>query len=408
MRIALISVHGCPVVRAGEKDTGGMNVYLLETAKEFARRGICVDVYTRRHDPADPEIVELSPRARVIHIPSGPLSADKNGVYQLLDGFCRAVDEYRDRHKLQYDVIWSHYWLSGLVGIDLKRRWSLPHVTSFHTLSELKRLALPGESDPPERDASERLIMADADRIVVWSENERDALGQVYDVPADKISIIPPGVDSNKFAPGDQSASREALGIGDGQILLYVGRLERLKGVDIVLKALGTMENADDVELLVVGGAENSPERERLREVSQEFGIADRVRFIPSVDQSDLPDYYTAADVCVLPSYYESFGLAALEAAACGRPIVASKVGGLPSVVRDGETGFLVGWQCPGPFVEKLQILLNNPELRRQMGAAARTRAVALSWECAVTDLAILFDTVRDVRATAGCGAAAG
>ncbi|MCH7734221.1 MAG: glycosyltransferase [Chloroflexi bacterium] len=408
MRIALISVHGCPVVRAGEKDTGGMNVYILETAREFARRGVCVDVYTRRHDPADPEVVELSPRARVIHIPSGPLSADKDGVYQLLDGFCRAVDDYKDRHELEYDVIWSHYWLSGLVGIDLKRQWGLPHVTSFHTLGELKRLAMPDELDPPERDASERLIMDAADRIVVWSENERDALRHVYDVPTGKISIIPPGVDSTRFAPGDQSASREALGIGGGRILLYVGRLERLKGVDIVLKALATMQDADDVGLLVVGGAENSPERERLRGISQESGISDRVRFIPSVDQYDLPGYYNAADVCVLPSYYESFGLAALEAAACGKPVVASKVGGLPSVVRDGETGFLVGWQCPGPFMEKLQILLSDAGLRRKMGAAARTHAVRLNWARAVTELAILFDTVRDVRATAGCGAAAG
>ena len=192
--------------------------------------------------------------------------------------------------------------------------------------------------------------------------------------------ISPPGVDAEKFRPLDPFECRERLGVNGSCRLLYVGRLERLKGVDILLRAVASIEDMECVELTVVGGAENSPERARLHALAGDLGIADRVEFIPSVDQSLLPVYYGAADICVLPSYYESFGLAALEAAACGKPVVASRVGGLPSIVQDGETGYLVRWRCPGPFVERLELLLANEHLRREMGAAGRRHAEKLSW----------------------------
>ncbi len=380
MRIAVISVHGCPIVRAGEKDTGGLNVYVLETARELASRGVQVDVFTRRHDPNDPIQVDLGRGVRVIHLDAGPLSADKTGVHPHLSDFCAALDQFVVAEGVAYDLISSHYWLSGLVGLELRRRWGVPHVTSFHTMAEIKRRAHPGETDVPERDPGERRIVAEADRIVVWSEHERDSLIGIYGAAPERIVTIPPGVDSEKFRPLDPFDCREQLGVNGGCRLLYVGRLERLKGVDILLKAVASIEDMECVGLTVVGGAENSPERERLRDLAGGLGIADRVEFIGSVDQSLLPVYYGAADICVLPSYYESFGLAALEAAACGKPVVASRVGGLPSIVRDGETGYLVRWRCPGPFVERLELLLTNERLRREMGAAGRRHAENLSW----------------------------
>lgn len=380
MRIAVISVHGCPIIRAGEKDTGGLNVYVLETARELASRGVQVDVFTRRHDPNDPIQIDLGPGTRVIHLDAGPLSADKTGVHPHLSDFCAALDRFVLAEGVSYDLISSHYWLSGLVGLELRRKWGVPHVTSFHTMAEIKRRAHPGETDVPERDPGERRIVAEADRIVVWSEHERDSLIWIYGAAPDRIVTISPGVDSEKFRPLDPFDCRERLGVNGSCRLLYVGRLERLKGVDILLRAVASIEDMDCVELTVVGGAENSPERARLRDLACELGVADRVEFIGSVDQSLLPVYYGAADICVLPSYYESFGLAALEAAACGKPVVASHVGGLPSIVRDGETGYLVRWHCPGPFVERLELLLANEHLRRDMGAAARRHAENLSW----------------------------
>lgn len=392
MRIAVISVHGCPVVRAGEKDTGGMNVYLLESARALARQGVQVDVFTRRHDPCDPEIVQLAPGARVVHLDAGPLSADKTDVYPLLPDFCAALESFRALEGAFYDLIWTHYWLSGLVGLDLRKRWGIPHATCFHTLAQIKLRARAGETEVPQRDRSERRVIDEADQVIVWTDHERDALMGLYGADPDRVCVIPPGVDSNRFRPLVQAACRDELELDqDCRLLLYVGRLERLKGVHILLRALATLEDADDVNLLVVGGAENSPERDRLRSIAREGGVADRVRFVTSVGQEKLIEYYNAADVCVLPSYYESFGLAALEAAACGRPVVASSVGGLPSIIQDGVTGYLVRWRCPGPFVERLEILLANDHLRREMGLAARHRAEELSWDVAADTLLGLF-----------------
>ena len=418
MRIAMISVHGCPIVRAGEKDTGGMNVYLLESARALAQRGIQVDVFTRRHDPRDPIQVSLAHGARLVHLAAGPVSADKTGVYPYLAEFCIELERFRKSEAVDYDLIWSHYWLSGLVGIQLRDLWQRPHVTSFHTLAEIKRRARPGETEVPQRDGSERRIVRKADRIIVWTDHERDALAKIYQAIPDNIRVIPPGVDCELFHPMDTLECRDRLGISPARrVILYVGRLERLKGVDILLKTVASLEHAENVELLVVGGAENSPERARLQRLSSELRIVERVRFVPSVEREDLVVYYNAADICVLPSYYESFGLAALEAAACGKPVVASRVGGVPVVVQDGETGYLVHWRCPGPFVEKLEVLLANEPLRRQMGFAARERAKDLSWSNAADRLApvlhavacqgIAEELVRSCQRSACCGAGA-
>lgn len=394
MSIAMVSVHGCPYIRAGEKDAGGMNVYVLETAKELARRGARVDVFTRRHDPRDAQIMQLSPRARVVHLDAGPVSAEKEGVYEHIPDFCSALSEFQRKEGTSYDLVSSHYWLSGLVGLELSKRWRVPHVTSFHTLAEVKRRARPGESEHPERASGERRIAQAATRIVAWSEHERRAMAQLYGADPDKVLIIPPGVDDRKFRPLDRVVCRERLNLGGGRILLYVGRLERLKGVDILFRAVAALDDADDVSVIVIGGFANSPELARLRRVAAQLGIDGRVSFLGSLPQDQLPEYYSAADICVLPSFYESFGLAALEAAACGTPVVASRVGGLPTIVKDGETGYLVAWRCPGPFQERLEILLRNQHLRRQMGQAARRHAENLSWELSGGKLCGLFESL--------------
>lgn len=392
LRLAVISVHGCPVIRLGETDAGGMNVYVLETARRLAALGVRVDVFTRRHDLNDPQIIDIAPGARVIHLSAGPVSADKEGVYEFLPAFRWALEAFRESEGARYDLISSHYWLSGLVGLDMARRWAVPHVTSFHTLAEVKRRARPGERDVPERAVGERRIVSEIDRIVVWTEHERHALRWLYDAEPSRVVVIPPGVDTERFRPLDMAESRRRLGVTANRVLLYVGRLERLKGLDILFRALASLEDSDDVHLMVVGGSNGTRELSRLQRLVHTLGIEGKVSFLGSVDQSRLPAYYSAADVCVLPSYYESFGLAALEAAACGRPVVASKVGGLPSVVRDGETGYLINWRCPGPFVERLETLLENERLRRDMGLAARARAETMTWEASAQRLLELFE----------------
>lgn len=407
LKLAVISVHGCPAMRAGETDAGGMNVYVFETARWLASWGVRVDVFTRCHDPADPQVIDICEGARVIHLPAGPVTPDKSGAFEFLPEFIEELARYQKSEGIEYDLICSHYWLSGLAGLEMARRWNVPHVTSFHTLAEVKRRARPGEQDLPERARAERRIAREVDRIVVWTEHEREALCRLYDAEFSNVAIIPPGVDTNRFKPMEIGLCRELLGVNGNRVVLYVGRLERLKGLDILLRTLASLEEADDVRLIVVGGSEGSLELQRLRRLAKELGIARRVDFLGSVDRDRLPVYYGSADVCVLPSYYESFGLAALEAAACGKPVVASKVGGLPSVVRDGETGYLINWRCPGPFVDRVELLLENSRLRRDFGAAARAHAETMTWELSAKKLLELFQGMAKQRETCCCTAAA-
>lgn len=393
-RIAVISVHGCPVIQAGLKDAGGMNVYVLETARVLSARGLQVDIFTRHHDPLDPMIVHLTPGARAIHLPSGPPSTDKSGVYGLLPEFTRQVAGYAQAWGLEYDLVVSHYWLSGLVGMELSALWDVPHSTSFHTLAEVKRRALPGEDEHPMRHESETRIAQSVDQVIVWTEHEYQTMVDLYGTSPDRIEIIPPGVDSSRFAPASQAESRAELNLNGEKVLLYVGRLERLKGIDTLFKAVAQLDHPDGIRLYVAGGSRGAPGMRRLLCLARDLGIRHKVKFLGSIPQERLKTYYNAADICVLPSYYESFGFAALEAAACGKPVVASRVGGLTTVVKDGVTGFLVNWRCPGLFVERLELLLRNDELRTEMGAAARLHAQTLTWENAADRLIDAYSQV--------------
>jgi len=367
--------------QAGSKDSGGMNIYILEMAKCLAARGVQVDVFTRHHDPLDPQVVMLAPGARLIHLPAGAPSLDKSGVYELLPSFTTQMRRFCISNRLNYDLVSSHYWLSGLVGMRLASEWGVPHTTSFHTMAEMKRRGRPEEMEVTQRYGSETEIACSADSIVVWTDDEKQAIVNFCDITPEKVSVIPPGVDLSRFRPMSQQQSRDYLGYGEGKNILFVGRLEPLKGLDILFRAVASLENIGDITLNIVGGDENSLEKARLQELAGRMKLTDSIRFIGSVSQDELPVHYNAADVCVLPSHYESFGLAALEAAACGRPVVASEVGGLPTIVKSGSTGFLVPPKHSDVMAERLCELLGDDMLRSRMGTAARGHAGTLGWE---------------------------
>ena len=379
--LALLSYHGCPVARLGEKDTGGMNVYVLQLAREYARRGNRVDVFTRYHDPTDPKIVEIEEGARVIHLEAGPLDASKNDLFSYIPSFLDGLYLFRREEGKSYDLIHSHYWLSGMVGATLSREWGAPHVATFHTLAKTKMRARPGEHEPQLRQDIEAHVMSVADGIVVSTDEERQDVIRHYDAPPRNIHVIPAGVNLDTFQPVDQAEARSELGIREERVILYVGRIEPLKGIDILLRAVPMMEYGQDLRVLVVGGnPSNDAELDRLKTLTSELGIGDSVTFTGSVPQSTLPTYYSAADVFVLPSHSESFGLAPLEAMACGRPVVVSRVGGMKTFVNSGENGYLVPWRCPESFAQRLDVLLANPELRDAMGQAAREKALSMGW----------------------------
>ncbi|MDP6422406.1 MAG: glycosyltransferase family 1 protein [SAR202 cluster bacterium] len=380
-RLAILSFHGCPVARLGEKDTGGMNVYVLQLARELARQGTNVDVFTRYHDPNDPKVVQLEEGARVIHLKAGPIDAAKEDLFDFIPEFLGELYAFQRSEDTTYDLVHSHYWLSGRVGMTLSQKWDVPHVTTFHTLAKTKLRARVGEREPMRRVNVESLVMQNVDAIVVSTEEEKQDVVRLYDAVPRKVSVVPAGVDLDLFEPIEKPIAREALGIREKRVILYVGRIERLKGIEILLRSAALVEDIADTRVLIVGGhPENDTEQDRLRALTAELGLQDVVTFTGAVEQAELPNYYNAADAFVLPSHSESFGLAALEAMACGTPVVASRVGGLKTFIDSGETGYLVPWRCPEPFAQRLEMLLANPELKNAMGTAARAKALKMGW----------------------------
>lgn len=400
MRIAMLSVHTCPLATLGGKDTGGMNVYVRELARELGRRGVAVDVYTRAQDPQIPPVRWLGENARVIHIAAGPQEPrDKNSLWQYLPEFATQVRAFAAAEGLTYDVLHSHYWLSALAARELRAAWSVPIVHMFHTLAAVKEIVGQdqGYREDRRRLAAEGEIVRFVDAIVAATPLDKEQMVRYYQAPAERIRVIPPGVNLDIFHPIDRQGSRGRVGTpcnpcGEAHMLLYVGRMDPLKGVDDLLRALPYV--AQDLPadwpcqacLALVGGdAESTDEalrREmaRLEQLKQELGIGELATFLGRRDQDELPYYYSAADICIVPSHYESFGMVALEALACGTPVIASRVGGLTYIVEDGVNGFLVPTGEPQALAHRISQLLEDCQLRRQMGLYGVEMAREYSW----------------------------
>ncbi len=406
MRIAMVSLHSCPAAPLGLRDTGGMNVYVLNLARRLGLAGHEVDVFSRWHDPEDATVSDLGPGARIIHVESGPYDAPKANLHRYLPDFLSGLSRFAAEEGGGYDLVHSHYWLSGHVGMDLADQWGVPHVATFHTLAEAKRRALAGEHESELRGTTEARIAGVADAVVVSDRHERGLLERLYGIPTERLHVIPGGVDLDRFNPVSRADARKELGLNGEHVLLFVGRLDPLKGVDLLLQGAALLEERRNVRIIIVGGdLESDPEVPRLAEMAAQLGMADRVRFEGAVPQERLPSYYSAADLLVAPSYYESFGLTVLEAMACGIPVVAARAGGLRGLVRDGETGYLVPWHCPEPFAERMEVLLAHEDLREQMGQAGLLRAQNLTWGAMAEAVASLYGQLHDARRAAAPGA---
>jgi D-inositol-3-phosphate glycosyltransferase len=381
-RAALVCFHACPLAAPGQGKAGGMNVYVRQLAAALGKQGIEVDVFTRCHQGAENSIEQIAANARVIHLSGGAPDVPMDRLFDSLPEFLAEVEEFQRQNQLEYQVVHSHYWLSGWVGRQLARSLGIPHVLTFHTLSLIKQQSRSGEVEPPTRQSMERELAASASRIVGFSPHERDALVRLYGADSDNIVLAPCGVDLSLFRPMDQEMARQRLGLNGEKVVLFVGRVEPLKGLDLLLQAAAQMETGQAVKVMVVGGIEEGDtEVCRLQDSARDLGVDRVIEFVGRVDQDELPFYYNAADVCVMPSYYESFGMAALEAMACGTPVVASRVGGLSTVVHHGHTGFLKSWRCPEAFANSLDMIISSEDLQDSMGKAARKRAEDMSWE---------------------------
>ncbi len=395
LRVAMVSVHTCPLAPLGSRETGGMNVYVRELSRRLGARGVAVDVFTRRQHPDPAEIMPFGENARVIHLEAGPLAPmDKYDVLDRLPRFTEGMIDFAEQSSLRYDLIHSHYWLSGQVGTWLSDRWQVPLVAMFHTLGRLKNSVSRDDSEreSPARIDVERDILRRADRLVAASPTDMQHMLECYGADESRIRVIPGGVDMATFRPIPIQDARTFLELDSRKLVLFVGRIQPLKGIELLLRAFARL-SAGWVEgprprLMVVGGDNptdpsdpESMELDRLMRLAEELGVVDDVIFRGAIPHEALPTYYSAADVVVVPSHYESFGLVALEAMACGTPVVASRVGGLQGTVRDGDSGFLVDHREPEPFASAIEAVLLNEGLRGRMSEAAVRTAREYSWE---------------------------
>ena len=399
LKIAMISAHSCPVGTLGTKDTGGMSVYIVELARELGKLGHVVDAYTRVHDPADPIIVELGHNARLIHIEAGEMEEiHKLAVYSHLPDFACGLEAYRKQNDLEYDIVFSHYWLSAWIGEYLQQWWGVPHVTMFHTLGVVKNSIGIGKTEPELRIATEGELARSVHHIIAPTEREKEELVNQYGVLPDRIGVVPCGVNPELFRPVDRNEASIETGLDNGKIILYVGRIDPLKGIANLIRAFSYLEDNQNIKLAVIGGGESSREETaHLKELAQELGVEDRILFTGTVKQDIMPFYYSAADVCVIPSFYESFGLVALESLSCGTPIVASNVGDLRNIVRQGETGYVIDGNDPEQLAEKITLILNKPADERESISSIRDSVKEFAWANIAEDLADEFIRVMDI-----------
>ncbi|MBL7162627.1 MAG: glycosyltransferase [Anaerolineales bacterium] len=414
MRIAMLSYHTCPLAILGGKDTGGMNVYVRELTRELGRMGISVDVYTRSQDEHVPHVShDLGYGNRVVHVPAGPeVPLPKQELAEHIPTFVEHILDFAEKKNFQYDLIHSHYWMSGIAARDLQAAWGVPVVHMFHTLGLMKqRIAQNSlEAEGDYRIEGEQEVLKLADRIVAATIAEKAQLQWLYQADTEKIEVIPPGVDTCHFYPIPSDEAKEYIGISpDDRMLLFVGRIEPLKGIDIIIQAIGLMGRAGTLVdnhlcLSIIGGdpyvsrEAMTDEMSRLQALSTENGLNDFVAFLGRRSQETLPYYYSAADVVIMPSHYESFGMVALEAMACGTPVVASQVGGLAFLVQDGETGYHINVGDMDALSERLTTLLEDRDIRERLSKQAAAFAQDYAWENIAARMIDLYDEVLEEK----------
>ncbi|KAA0022336.1 D-inositol-3-phosphate glycosyltransferase [Antrihabitans cavernicola] len=416
-RVAVLSVHTSPLAQPGTGDAGGMNVYVLQSALQMAKRGVEVEIFTRATSSADEPVVEAAPGVLVRNVVAGPFEGlDKHDLPTQLCAFAAGVLREEARNQPgHYDLIHSHYWLSGQVGWLARDRWGVPLVHTAHTLAAVKNASL-AEGDTPEpaaREIGERQVVEEADRLIANTAEEAKQLIETYGAPLDKIDVVSPGADLARYRPGDRAAARAAFGIDPLEsVVTFVGRIQPLKAPDVLLRAAAeilTRRPDAPLRVLVVGGPSGTglARPDSLIELAADLGIADRVTFLPPQPPDRLVEVYRASDVVAVPSYSESFGLVAIEAQACGTPVIAADVGGLGTAVRNGETGILVQGHRADDWASALGSMLADRSELARMGERAHHHADNFSWEHTAEGLlasyrkALVDYDIRDSRAEA-------
>jgi len=407
-RVAVVSVHTCPLDQPGIGDSGGMNVYVRSVARRIAEMGVEVDIFTRAAGP-EQHVVDVDPGVRVVHLEAGPdAPVDKEELSRYLHEFLASMIRFEaeeataaGRASPTYDAVHSHYWLSGSIGRHVRDRWGVPLVQSFHTLGRVKNRTL-ADGDTPEpaaRIAGEQRVVAAADCILAPTIGEAADLVNLYGADPRHVRVVAPGVDTDLYTPGDRDQAKADLGLAGRVVILFVGRLQPLKQPDVAVRAVAELaarnpELAEKLALVVVGGpsGRGGVQPSDLAKLAADLGVADALRLEGTVPHDVLPRYYRAADAALIPSRSESFGLVAIEASACGSPVVASDVGGLRVAVRDGATGLLVPSFAPAAYSDALSRILTDPSFAEAVGSAGSHFARRFDWRRAAIDLLAIYE----------------
>ena len=381
--LAFLSIHSCPVANPDEQNVGGMNVYVRNLALFLGKVGIKVDIYTRIHDDNDPIIVTVSENVRVIHIRLGPSDINKAKLVNYIDDYFLRIKKFIDSQQIKYNLIHSNYWLSGIIGSRIAKYFNVSHFVTFHTFAQIKNRYLIDSDDAPSRLSNEMELIVSADTIVCSSESEKKEL-MVFSKENDKkFYCIGAGVDVEKFSSMNQIESKEILQINNDRVILFVGRIEPFKGIDLLIESIANVEKIGtrEAKLFIAGRWTDKQYFNSIKAKIKELKLSEVVNFIGPVKHNQMPLYYNAADLTVIPSFHESCGLVALESMACGTPVVAAQTGGLVENVLDGVTGYLIPLRSSKLYAEKIDVLLNQESLRLKMGFNGVEKVKNMSWD---------------------------
>ena len=379
-KIAFVSMHVCPLGKLGEDKVGGMNVYIMNLAAALADIDNDIDIFTRKHDLNDPVIVKISEKIRIIHLDAGPIMDDNNDLYNFMDEFTNNIIKFNSLEQIKYNIIHSHYWLSGPVANILSDKWEIPNVITFHTLSAIKLKASSSIVEHDKRYEVEKDSMSKVDSIIVSTKSELEDIRKLYGILDEKIKVIPPGVNLELFRPMNKIESKKSLGLYDNNVILYVGRIDPIKGLYTLLDSVFNLNDSYNIKLIIVGGELNkSQDLINLQNYTVDKNKSHIVDFVGIVDQSNLPIYYNAADLFLLTSYYESFGLSVLESLSCGTPAIVSNVGGLSNLIDNGVNGYLVNDISPKSFKTYIEYFFKNINIKKS-SIECRKKAEYYQW----------------------------
>jgi len=397
LNLLVISFHTCPLSPLGTESAVGMNVYISKLSIALEKLGFSIDIITKKHRECTEDVVYLSKQTKVIHLSSIPLNIKKNKLYHYLDQFEKSIMDFIATTNNDYDLIHSHYWLSGMIGVNLSKNLNINNITTFHTLAEIKNKTAGQEKESLIRSNYEDTIIKNADKIVVSTKHEMNVLQNSYDVNSTKVEIIEPGVDLDLFKPQNKNDSKKLLGLINEPVLLYVGRIDPIKGLSVLIEAMNLLNYKDRPKLLVIGdNNQSNPTMLNVLEIIERYELQEDVVFIGATEQSNLPLYYNAADICVIPSHYESFGLVALEAMACNTPVIGTKVPGLESIITDQINGLLIIPNSPQILAEKIKLLISDKDLAKLISQNGLKKSMEMTWDSTAEKITYLYRSLID------------